>query len=250
MKNRLLPALLVAALFMALPLVHAEAVQLRWIKEMVIEAPKGTVYFIYSDLRRLVAGPETAYDAVSGGIIYGMCRQEQNQGFDTHQYWVEQQDSGIPGKLKFSGKTVLVLGGRGANVVTYYYEWSTFVAPVYVYFNSEYFYFITNSLVTGQPTKVYSIRISEVSTLHSDMFVIESFKDSGGNTIFIIYGLTWKGTWAAGVYFKDVIYPDIMQNPAKYDGSYFVGIWYDIADQQGYLDGVPQLGEVIPYPEA
>jgi len=244
MKNRLLPALLLVALFLALPLVQAEAVQLSSIKEMVIEAPKGTVYFIYTDVRH-TGSPETAYDAVAGGILYSMCTQEQNQGFDTHQYWVEQKD--IPGKLNLSGKTVVVLGGRAANWVTYYYEWSIFVTPMYVYLNSEYYYLITNSAVTGQPTQVYSIRISEVSAGHKDMFVIESFKDSVGNTIFIIYGITWRGTWAGGIYFKDRLYPDIVQNPANYHGSYFVGIWQDMPDQQGYLDGVPQPEEIAPY---
>lgn len=63
------------------------------------------------------------------------------------------------------------------------------------------------------------------------MFVIESFIDNAGNNVFIVYGYGWKGTFAAGKFFKFVAYPDIK----NYTDSYDVFKWID-SDDDGFVD--------------
>jgi hypothetical protein len=64
-----------------------------------------------------------------------------------------------------------------------------------------------------------------------DMFVMESFIDSAGNKVFILYGYGWKGTFAAGQFFKFVVYPNI----ESYTDSYYVFKWID-NDSDGFVD--------------
>ena len=51
-----------------------------------------------------------------------------------------------------------------------------------------------------------------------------------------MYGVGWKGTWASGIYFKEVI----SQNLDYYTNSYYVFHWIDQNEQ----DGVPQSNEI------
>jgi len=60
-----------------------------------------------------------------------------------------------------------------------------------------------------------------------------------GNDITIMYGIGWRGTWAGGTYFKDVIW-------GTGDASCYVGYSYIILewnDSNG--DTAPQTNEVV-----
>ncbi len=63
------------------------------------------------------------------------------------------------------------------------------------------------------------------------MFLVERFTDSSGNTIYYMYGYGWKGTFAAGKFFKFVIAP----NMSSYTGSFYVFRWTD-ADSDSFVD--------------
>ncbi len=42
---------------------------------------------------------------------------------------------------------------------------------------------------------------------HNDYFLIEVFKDAEGRNVLIAYGISGKGTYAAGKYFHYIMYP-------------------------------------------
>ncbi|MCK4320574.1 hypothetical protein KAW11_03070, partial [Candidatus Bathyarchaeota archaeon] len=71
---------------------------------------------------------------------------------------------------------------------------------------------------------------------HEDMFVIEVFLD-GDNTVLMIYGFDWKGTWAGGIYFKEVM----LENLSDYEEQYCIFHWVDDSGQ----DGIPQSSEIV-----
>ena len=64
-----------------------------------------------------------------------------------------------------------------------------------------------------------------------DMFAIETYKDTGGRNIILIYGFGWKGTYAAGKYFNDVIYPNI----STYNVVWTIIKWQD-ANGNGFVN--------------
>jgi hypothetical protein len=55
------------------------------------------------------------------------------------------------------------------------------------------------------------------------MFVIEAYKDGSNRPIMLCYGFGWKGTYAAGKYFDQVIYPGI----DSYTSSWVIVHWED-----------------------
>ena len=71
---------------------------------------------------------------------------------------------------------------------------------------------------------------SQVSN-SQDMFLIEAFIDNSGNKVFIVYGYGWKGTFAAGLFFKSIICP----NMSSYSNAYYVYRWTD-SNGDGFVD--------------
>lgn len=78
---------------------------------------------------------------------------------------------------------------------------------------------------------------------HNDLFLVETFQDTNGNFVLIIYGLGWKGTFAGGVYFKEVIKPGLYTG--YYVANAYVYEWVD-GSAGNPFDGVPQTGEITP----
>jgi hypothetical protein len=72
------------------------------------------------------------------------------------------------------------------------------------------------------------------------MFVVEVFSD-GPSLIVAMYGFTWRGTWASGICFKEII----SKNMNAYSDACYVFHWVD----KGKLDGMPQRNEIhLEYP--
>jgi len=76
-----------------------------------------------------------------------------------------------------------------------------------------------------------------VSTVNQDqdMFVIETYRDGAGRRMLLFYGFGRHGTYAAGMYFEHVIYPDL----TSYSYSWVVVKWED-TDQDGFVDAPGQ----------
>jgi hypothetical protein len=126
------------------------------------------------------------------------------EGFDTDSNFVNQT-SGRPTGAQGTG--VVSFGGPIVNVPVYYYEVNK-VAPV-LHVDTP------GARGAGEPWSLwyYQNGTSITATAagideHNDYFLIEVFKDSDGRNVLIAYGISGKGTYAAGKYFHN-IYPDI-----------------------------------------
>lgn len=200
----------------------------------LLNASANEVYFLYADPAYMTR-PESAYDITSGGIIYGLCENPQNQGFNTTTWWL--LDTGAINATTISNATIAMFGGPYPHVAVRYYEDShvgsqdgNWLAPVRFAENASHYWFENQTYAV-----VGMLSLSAVVNGHEDFFVIETFAEED-NFFLVMYGFDWKGTWAAGIYFKEVM----LVNLSDYEGQYYVFHWVDDFGQ----DGVPQSSEI------
>jgi len=208
---------------------------------MILSASANSVYFICADPNRMVSAPPTpwqaafaAYDATAAGFIYGLCANSQVICYDSNGTIVVAKDppDNPPfnyGTVLPSSKRVVVVGGPTPNWVVDYYE-RTGQTPLKFYRGTTDYGFQTQ---TG--TVVASIS-KTTDWAHNDLFVVMTFQDSNGNFVLIIYGVTWKGTFAGGIFLKEVIKPNL----ATYTKSAYIFRWSESVSG----DGVPQASEI------
>lgn len=201
------------------------------LRALVIQAMGNQDYFIYADPHRMTRAVAT-YDVASGSIIYGMCQNTQNQGFDTNPSWVSQGPSDR-GRLLLSNKTVLMFGGPSPHWCVSYLEGQR-LTPVYAQAVSSADGTHLEFVETSTGTVLVNRLASSIDLEHEDYFVIMTLVDANGNHVFISYGFDWKGTWAAGIYLK-AIYPNIQ----TYANAYYIVHWVDTN-----TDGIPQPNEM------
>lgn len=189
-------------------------------------APANSVYFVYvapSDFSR----PEAAYDAVAAGMIFGLSAKAQRQGFTTKRGWL--LESGRVNSTAIEDSVVVFVGGPCVHRSVGFYEDGEFT-PVRFASNDTHYMFVGRD-----GGSVAALAKDVVSSGHEDMLVVELFED-GGNFVLVVYGFDWRGTWAGGVYFKEVLSKCLND----YSGNCYVFRWVD----GGELDGVPQSSEV------
>ena len=206
----------------------------------VLSASTNKVYFLYADPNRMVSqnGPWNAgfaaYDATASGFIYGLCTNPQNLVYDSDSTAVVAKNNNYYanfnyGQVLLSGKTLVFSGGPSANWAVNYYERSG-QSPLKFYVSA------TDAGFQTQAGKVaFSLPLS-TDWAHNDLFVVEVFQDINGNFVFLIYGLNWKGTFAGGLYFKDVMKSKL----STYTAGAYVFKWADA----GSMDGIPQASEI------
>jgi len=200
-------------------------------EEKILEAPDGTVYFMYTDPAYLTQA-EAAYDGTAGEAVRNLCVNSQNYGFNTTQYWL--LPSGAINTNTIHDATVAMFGGRLPNLAVRYYETVKELTPVTCQIYSSYLCFEDR---TGSQLGVLPLSALESSSYHEDMFAAMVFYDEdGGNTFFLMYGFGWKGTWASGIYFKEVM----SKHPEAYTNQYHIFHWVDDSKQ----DGIPQATEI------
>ncbi|MEM2094437.1 MAG: hypothetical protein QXI32_03980 [Candidatus Bathyarchaeia archaeon] len=190
-----------------------------------LNAPSNTVYFVFTD-PTYILGEESTLDLISGGIIYGLCTNTQNLGFNTTSGWI--LPTGAVNHTTIHGAWVIMVGGPLHHVSVHYYE-STGVAPIKYSDNATHHMFLNEAVVASLPKSV-------VATGHEDMFLIETFTD-GDNIFYVLYGFSWKGTFAAGIYFKEVM----SRNLKGYNKAFYIFHWVDGPNQ----DGIPQSPEIL-----
>jgi len=218
----------------------SRAMPLSSVQSFVINAAAGSVYFIFANPYRMVSPPPTpwqaafaAYDVTAGGIIYGLCLNEQVICFDSNPaIVVAKEPPGSPppnyGEVLLSGKSVVLMGGPVPNWAVDYYE-RTGQTPLKLYRGATDLGFQTQG-----GTVVYTIPNTTDFT-RDDLFVVMFFEDTKGNSVLIIYGMQWAGTFAGGIFFKEYIKPNL----ASYTGSAYV---FDWGDYNG--DKVPDASEI------
>jgi len=205
------------------------------LRTILLDAPVNKVYFLYADPVYMTR-PEAAYDITSGGIMYGLCASTQHQGFNTTKHWL--LDTGAINATTISNATIAMFGGPYPHIAVRYYEDShvgsqdgNWLTPVRFAENTSHYWFENQTYAV-----VGMLPISTVGNGHEDMFVIEVFSE-GDNTVLIIYGFDWKGTWAGGIYFKEVM----LENLSDYEEQYYIFHWVDDSDQ----DSIPQSSEIV-----
>jgi len=127
------------------------------------------------------------------------------------------------------GKVIVLFGGPRPNLCVRYYEENR-IASVYFAEADGTLCFVDSDT----DVVVASILAREV-TGHEDLFIIECFVDDRDNIVFIAYGFSWRGTWAAGVYLHDFL----LGRLSWLVSGYYVFHWVD-ADN----DGIPQADEI------
>ncbi len=152
-----------------------------------------------------------------------------SEGLDTQASFVNQSTGKALGS---SGAGIVSFGGPVVNPVVKYAESSGTVAadraPL-MYAGSGgtcYFRFANGSSIAGA-----SLPASVINT-NQDMFLIELYPDGSGRYIFLCYGFGWQGTYAAGKYFDDVLYPNL----GSQSESWIVVKWVD-SNGNGFVNG-------------
>jgi thermitase len=192
----------------------------------VLKAPTNTVHFFYRNPEEGIA-VETAYDAIAEGIIYGLTANPQKQSFTSNSCLTLES-----GKIDTSmahNCAVVFFGGPCPQKTVEYYE-NVGLTPVRFAANETHYMFVAQSDVV-----VASLSIEAVSSGHEDLFVMEVLIDET-DLIVILYGFTWKGTWASGIFFKETI----SQNFNSYAEKCYIFHWVDDAE----MNEIPESSEI------
>jgi len=190
----------------------------------IVKSPTDSVYFVYTDPEQM--GSTATYDAAAGAMIFSLCDNPQHQGFfDTLQWFLPR---GEVNQTAIDNSVIVVVGKPVDQPVTRYYE-STDLPQITSTQNSTCYIFQNDA---GVP--IASILKADVANGTEDLCVIQAFKE-GNNELLLLYGFSWRGTYAAGMFFAQ----EIAKNLSNYPFSYMILKWQDKS-----LEGVPQLSEI------
>jgi len=161
--------------------------------------------------------------------------QHAVEGLDIDGRFVDQTTGRVVGEV---GSGIVSFGGPFINPIAKYAEQnSTFPmdrAPVRFHGEAE-----TCSFQHWDGSVIPSASLPwSVINHDKDMFVIEMFEDGGGRWLMLCYGIGWKGTYAAGKYFHEVVFPSL----ASCRFGWVVVKWED-ANGDGFVNG-PGGGDV------
>jgi hypothetical protein len=164
------------------------------------------------------------YDDSALGFVYGKSTQSQNIIPQNNAACINQ----VSGKPQVSGD-IFLLGGRLASRVTKYYE-DTKIAKIGYSYNSTHALFM--ELATGKTA--WTVPYATYNSSVKDYFVIQAFLD-GNRTVLSQWGISAYGTYASGLCFDDIIWPNI----TAYGNSYYIYSWQDLNG-----DGLPTTNEI------
>lgn len=190
----------------------------------VVDAPANTVYFLHLNPSESTT-PESGYDSIASGVVYGLTVNTQKQSFKSSGQLV--LETGALNASSVANATVVVFGGPCPQKTVEYYEMAG-LTPAKFFSNQTYYKFVTQN---GQT--IAELSKSKAESGHEDMFLIEVLMDRT-NTIVIMYGFTWKGTWAAGIYFKEMV----AGNLNSYSERCYVFHWIDNTLQNGIPESI------------
>jgi hypothetical protein len=180
----------------------------------VIRADPDSVDFIYGNLN---GDNGSRFDMIAGGMLYSLCRNEQNQGF------ADTLASGNSGLICLFGdifhhETIEHLNTSGILPISICQDPND--PDHFELRNSE-----SNELLYDY----------EMGSGSSSLFIIQAFARHGVSYL-VVCSIDQKGVWAAGVELSRVICKDLRD----YCGNYYLFEW---ADKNG--DSIPQLDEMI-----
>jgi len=157
------------------------------------------------------------------GYFSGMLGEDQLTVFDTNPTWIDMT-TGRP--LMASGVNLIAaIGGPGINAVSHYYETTADTvdrAPITFSMNATHYIW-----TDWNGSEVLAVLRSSCSDPlgSSDVLVMQVLRDADDRLVVLFYGTHYYGTWAAGWYFKFVVYPTI----TDWQDSYYIVRWTDAA---------------------
>jgi hypothetical protein len=196
------------------------------VESLVVEAPAGSVYFACVE-PSVSSNAGAAYDGVAAGVVYGLAESMQWQGFVGRASWL--LEDGRVNSSVISDSVVVFAGGPCVQPSVDYYEGAGFTL-VQFWHNISHFGFVDET-----SRLVGALSRETVASGAEDLFVAEIFED-GKNVILVVYGFSWRGTWAGGVFLKGAACDGLNE----FGEACYVCHWVD----DGVLDGVPQFGEI------
>jgi hypothetical protein len=173
-----------------------------------------------------------ATDVYAATYLFGaFTNPAQNEVLDTNGAYVSQSSSSCGEPLTSVSQSLVAVAGPPVNEVVNYYE-STGQTPLYFYYNSA-----AQECIGVRGTGATVVCVLPTAT--NDYFLMETFTDSAGRTVFIIYGLQWGGTLAGFAYLVN----SVLKNPSAYTSSWYVYRWQD-ATSGPSANGIPDPGDI------
>jgi len=172
------------------------------VKSSIIEAAAGSVYFVRTG---------NIYDDSALGFFYSKCINTQNIILQTDPAKINQ----TTGRPLFTGNLV-TFGGRFANKVTKYYE-DRGLSMITFSQNSTHYIFARGSIVA------YAVAKSTYNFSREDFFVMQVLQEDS-RLVFLIWGIEYTGTYASGICFADIVYPNL----TSYNQGYYIFKWTDL----------------------
>jgi hypothetical protein len=207
--------------------------------DMVQNAQADWVWVILGDragTKHSGVGYASPIDWTAIGPVEGMFKHTQKRGVDSGDVVVALADGKPKTSVIASGCSMVLGGGPGVNAPVHYYEAAaTRQAPVYYESTATDAQFRSR----GTGTLLASLPFSQIGS-SKDMFVIESFVDSDGRYVLILYGFGGFGTWAAGTYYKYLF------DPSATHHEYRIYRWEDAASGTSQ-NGIPDKGDTYTY---
>jgi hypothetical protein len=113
----------------------------------------------------------------------------------------------------------VTLAGPGVNTVVKYYEQVAGVTPVYYLWDGS-----KNNFVVRGSGVHYTVSAGN-TVAKDDLFLLETFIDSQGRHVYVVYGFSWQGTLAAATYLNTYVRSHLSQ----FTGSWYIYEWKDAA---------------------
>jgi len=213
-----------------------------WVRDISVASEHMTVDFLMPEnaicqlSSRIFSAPNnTIYFVPTGNIyddsaLYAFYAYKENPQIITPSVWSPLSNAYLneDGSPLFEGN-IVTFGGRFANRMVTYYE-DAGIARVGKGWNGTHHLFV--DIDTGEP--VFAFDATGYNQEVKDYFIIQVYKD-GDRYIFSEWGLGAKATYAAGLCFIDIIYPNLQE----YDNQYYIYSWTDLT-----TDGRPQCEEI------
>jgi hypothetical protein len=202
---------------------NAKSVGFGEIDDDVIRANADSIWFILPDYTGPMHNPQPKCDNVdpaqlsdfsAAGYVLGLLSNAQNQILDTESS-ISQTDCGNP---VGTGTTLVALAGPSVNEVVHYYEQVSQSSPVYFLLDGR-----TKNFVVRASGQRYIVP-NEASnpTAGDDLFLLEAFTFRD-KKVFILYGFSWQGTLAAGVFYASYMHPQLSQ----FSNAWYIYRWTD-----------------------
>ena len=190
---------------------HANGPLISDIEDKIFNAPVNSVYFVPTG---------NIYDDSAMYAFYAYKKNPQNIA----QWWDFYGD----GEPKFT-ENIVAFGGRYANRMVRYFE-DAGIALIGFVNNGTHLIFRRIS----DGAHIYAVDNSTYNADEKDYFVFQVYKD-GDQYIFNEWGIHAEGTYAGGVCFIDIIYPNLQD----YMDQYYIFSWTDSDN-----DDIPQAEEI------